>query len=90
MVGVLAARDLQLILWTADSRDWTRPGVGRIVATVARQLRPGAIILFHDGGGDRSQTVAALPRVLRQLHARGYRAVALPTNAAALANRSGR
>jgi peptidoglycan/xylan/chitin deacetylase (PgdA/CDA1 family) len=90
VVGVLAARDLQLILWTADSRDWARAGVRRIVATVARQLRPGAIILFHDGGGDRSQTVAALPWVLRQLHARGYRAVALSTSAAALATRVGR
>jgi peptidoglycan-N-acetylglucosamine deacetylase len=90
VVDLAAARGLQLILWTADSRDWTRPGVQRIVATVTRQLRPGAIILLHDGGGDRSQTVAALPRVLRQLRARGYRAIALPTTAAALANRSGR
>jgi peptidoglycan-N-acetylglucosamine deacetylase len=90
VVDLAAARRLQLILWTADSRDWTRPGVQRMVATVTRQLRPGAILLFHDGGGDRSQTVVALPRVLRQLHARGYRAVALPTNAAALATRSGR
>jgi peptidoglycan/xylan/chitin deacetylase (PgdA/CDA1 family) len=90
VVEVLAARGLQLILWTADSRDWARPGVQRIVATVTRQLRPGAIILFHDGGGDRSQTVAALPKVLRQLHAHGYRAVALPTKAAALAKRSDR
>jgi peptidoglycan-N-acetylglucosamine deacetylase len=79
VVGLLAARGVQLVLWTVDSRDWTRPGVGRIQATVARQLRPGAIILLHDGGGDRSQTVAALPGVLGLLRARGYRAVALPT-----------
>jgi peptidoglycan-N-acetylglucosamine deacetylase len=79
VVGLLAARGVQLTLWTVDSGDWTRPGVGRILATVARELRPGAIILLHDGGGDRSQTVAALPGVLRLLHARGYRAVALPT-----------
>ena len=46
---------------------------------MARELRPGAIILFHDGGGDRSQTVAALPGVLQLLKARGYRAVPLPT-----------
>ena len=78
VVGLLAARGVQLTLWTVDSGDWTRPGVGRILATVARELRPGAIILLHDGGGDRSQTVAALPGVLRLLHARGYRAVALP------------
>jgi hypothetical protein len=59
------------------------------VATVVRELRAGAIIVFHDGGGDRSQTVAALPQVLRQLHARGYRAVALPAGAAAPAKRLG-
>jgi peptidoglycan-N-acetylglucosamine deacetylase len=79
VVELLAARGVALTLWTVDSRDWTRPGVGRIEATVARELRPGAIILLHDGGGDRSQTVAALPGVLGLLHARGYRAVALPT-----------
>jgi peptidoglycan/xylan/chitin deacetylase (PgdA/CDA1 family) len=78
VVNLLATRRLQLILWTVDSRDWAHPGVRRILATVARELRPGAIILLHDGGGDRSQTVAALPALLRQLHARGYRAVALP------------
>jgi peptidoglycan-N-acetylglucosamine deacetylase len=79
VVGLLAARGVALTLWTVDARDWTRPGVGRIRATVARELRPGAIILLHDGGGDRSQTVAALPGVLGLLQARGYRAVALPT-----------
>jgi peptidoglycan-N-acetylglucosamine deacetylase len=90
VVDLLATRRLQLILWTVDSRDWARPGVRRILATVARELRPGAIILLHDGGGDdRSQTVAALPALLQQLHARGYRAVALPTSAAAPAKRSG-
>jgi peptidoglycan/xylan/chitin deacetylase (PgdA/CDA1 family) len=86
---LLAARGLQLILWTVDSRDWAHPGVHQIVATVVRELRAGAIIVFHDGGGDRSQTVAALPQVLRQLHARGYRAVALPASAAAPAKRLG-
>jgi hypothetical protein len=45
--------------------------------------------VFHDGGGDRSQTVAAPPQVLRQLHARGYRAVVLPAGAAAPAKRLG-
>jgi peptidoglycan-N-acetylglucosamine deacetylase len=76
---LLAMRGVQLVLWTVDARDWARPGVGRIQATVARELRPGAIVLFHDGGGDRSQTVAALPGVLGLLQARGYRVVALPT-----------
>ena len=80
VVDLAAARELQLVLWTADARDWMRPGVGQILATVARELRAGAIILLHDGGGDRSQTVAALPRLLRLLHERGYRPVALATS----------
>ncbi|MFL6221528.1 MAG: polysaccharide deacetylase family protein [Actinomycetes bacterium] len=41
VVDLLATRRLQLILWTVDSRDWARPGVRRILATVARELRPG-------------------------------------------------
>jgi peptidoglycan/xylan/chitin deacetylase (PgdA/CDA1 family) len=77
-VELLAARGVVTTLWTVDSRDWARPGVTRILAAVARQLRPGAIVLFHDGGGDRSQTVAALPGVLALLAARRYRVVALP------------
>ena len=82
VVDLAAARGLQLVLWTVDARDWTRPGVGQILATVARELRAGAIILLHDGGGDRSQTMAALPRLLRLLHQRGYRPVALATSTA--------
>jgi hypothetical protein len=42
-VKLLAARGVVATLWTVDSRDWTRPGVARILATVARELRPGAI-----------------------------------------------
>ncbi len=40
--------------------------------------KPGAIILFHDGGGDRAQTLAALPRIIKKLKARGYRLVTIP------------
>ncbi|HKF79826.1 MAG TPA: hypothetical protein VKB17_03265 [Thermoleophilaceae bacterium] len=38
-----------------------------------RAVHPGAIVVMHDGGGSRSQTVAALPVILRGLHRRGYR-----------------
>jgi peptidoglycan-N-acetylglucosamine deacetylase len=60
-----------------NSQDYLRPGVGRIVSNVFRGLRSGDIILFHDGGGDRSQTVAALPIVVRRLRADGYRIVSV-------------
>src|SRR5579863_5632928 len=48
-----------------------------IVADVNRQLKNGNIILFHDGGGDRTQTLAALPQVIDQLRAKGYQFVSV-------------
>ncbi|MDI2131911.1 polysaccharide deacetylase family protein [Yinghuangia seranimata] len=58
--------------WSVDSRDWERKGVDTIVATVQRQLRPGGVVLMHDGGGERSQSVAALARLLPWLVQQGY------------------
>jgi peptidoglycan/xylan/chitin deacetylase (PgdA/CDA1 family) len=77
-VRTLAGR-LRLVttLWSIDTRDWSRPGVSAIVAS-ALQARPGMIILMHDGGGNRSETVAAIPAVVRGLRARGYHLVTLP------------
>lgn len=62
-----------VVLTNLDTRDWARPGVGHIVAAAMLRGHRGAIIMFHDGGGDRSQTVAALPQVISRLRARGYR-----------------
>lgn len=59
-------------LWTVDPQDWARPGTTAIVNRVMNNVRPGSIILLHDGGGDRSQTVAALPTILSRLKAQGY------------------
>jgi peptidoglycan/xylan/chitin deacetylase (PgdA/CDA1 family) len=64
-----------VVMWTVDTRDYARPGVRTIVRTVLAGARPGAIVLMHDGGGDRSQTVAALPTIIRRLRHRGYRLV---------------
>ncbi|WP_405013873.1 polysaccharide deacetylase family protein [Kitasatospora sp. NBC_01539] len=58
--------------WSVDPRDWARPGTPAIVADVERHLRPGGVVLMHDGGGDRSQTVAALRDLLPWLTAQGY------------------
>ncbi|GER90059.1 hypothetical protein KDW_42210 [Dictyobacter vulcani] len=60
------------ILWNVDSEDWKRQGVTTIVQTTLRETQNGSIILMHDGGGDRSQTVAALPRIIQALEQRGY------------------
>jgi peptidoglycan/xylan/chitin deacetylase (PgdA/CDA1 family) len=74
--------DLRIAGWTVDSRDWTRPGVKKIVRNVVYNARPGSIILMHDGGGNRAQTVAALPYIIKGLRARGYTFVTLDQLAA--------
>jgi len=72
VVAVGAGLGLKTVLWSVDPKDWTRPGVEEIVKRVLNRTRAGSIILMHDGGGDRSQTVAALPIILAELKARGY------------------
>jgi peptidoglycan-N-acetylglucosamine deacetylase len=67
-----------MVLWTVDTNDYQRPGVPAIVAAAVGGARPGAIILLHDAGGDRSQTVAALPRIITGLRRRGYKLVTVP------------
>jgi peptidoglycan/xylan/chitin deacetylase (PgdA/CDA1 family) len=59
--------------WSVDPRDWSRPGVLEIVSTIMRNTRTGSIILEHDGGGDRSQTVTALNIVIPRLLDEGFR-----------------
>ena len=56
-----------------DSEDWQRPGVGQIIRNASPPGETPAVILFHDAGGDRSQTVAALRRFIPMMKARGYR-----------------
>jgi cellulose synthase/poly-beta-1,6-N-acetylglucosamine synthase-like glycosyltransferase/peptidoglycan/xylan/chitin deacetylase (PgdA/CDA1 family) len=63
----------QLVGQSSDTSDWARPGTGEIVAR-ALANPDGQVILLHDGGGDRSQTVAALPAILEGLRARRLRA----------------
>ncbi|MFI1814762.1 bifunctional polysaccharide deacetylase/glycosyltransferase family 2 protein [Streptomyces sp. NPDC020422] len=61
------------VLTTQDSEDWQRPGVDRILADATPQGPAGQIVLLHDAGGDRAQTVAALERLLPRLKADGRR-----------------
>ncbi|MCT9930949.1 polysaccharide deacetylase family protein [Planotetraspora sp. A-T 1434] len=71
----LSAQDVTVVLWDVEPFDWALPGPGVITEKVLAQARPGSIVLMHDGGGDRSQTVAALPGVIEGLLDRGYRFV---------------
>ena len=69
--------DYMVVLENIDPQDWAKPGANIIVQRVKQQRRDGSIILLHDGGGDRSQTVEALPRILTWLHTRGDTVVPL-------------
>ncbi|HWS34981.1 MAG TPA: polysaccharide deacetylase family protein [Actinoplanes sp.] len=62
--------------WTTDPRDWSRPGVAAITKRLLA-AKPGQILLCHDGGGDRSQTLASLKTVIPALQAKGLKFVAL-------------
>lgn len=71
-------RGMLVVLWDVDTLDWERPGADAIVANAVEGARPGSIILMHDGGGDRSETLAALPRIISGLRAKGFRLVTIP------------
>jgi peptidoglycan-N-acetylglucosamine deacetylase len=77
-VATLRRHRMLAVLWTVDTGDFTRPGTGAIVDRAVNGARNGAIILMHDGGGDRRQTLAALPEIIRRLRARGYQLVTVP------------
>ncbi|MGW4729922.1 bifunctional polysaccharide deacetylase/glycosyltransferase family 2 protein [Streptomyces shenzhenensis] len=55
-----------------DSDDWKRPGVSKIIKWATPKDGKGAAVLFHDAGGERSQTIAALPRYIEKMRAKGY------------------
>ncbi|HEY2769140.1 MAG TPA: polysaccharide deacetylase family protein [Solirubrobacteraceae bacterium] len=74
------ARNMGLltIQWDVDPRDWARPGTDAIYSNVVDHAQNGSIIIQHDGGGDRSETLAALPREIATLRSRGYTFVTIP------------
>ncbi len=70
---VLNQQGLRQVLWSVDTQDWSRPGVEHIVkVATGPSVAAGTIVLMHDGGGNRSQTVTALPRIISTLQHRGY------------------
>lgn len=72
------ALGLATITWDVDPSDYALPGVGAIEQRVLAQVQPGSIVISHDGGGPRTQTLAAYPRIIAALRARGYRFVTAP------------
>jgi peptidoglycan/xylan/chitin deacetylase (PgdA/CDA1 family) len=72
-----AATAMDKVFWDVDTEDWAMPGPEAIARAVLQQARPGSIVLMHDGGGDRSQTVTALPVIIEGLLDRGFALVAV-------------
>ena len=66
-----AAAGLETVVWDVDPLDWGCPGEDAIVSRVLAGVEDRTIVLLHDGGGDRSQTVAAVDRILGVLRERG-------------------
>ena len=79
-VALFAKSGLVIVDWSVDSFDWKvgADGADRIHKTVMRYVHPGAIILMHTGGGNHGATARALPGLLEDLRAQGYRFVTVP------------
>lgn len=72
VIDVAHERDMRVLNWNVDARDFDELPAPAMLASVLGAVRPGSVILLHDGGGDRSQTVALLGPLIRELKARGY------------------
>ena len=73
VVAAAARAGMKTVLWDVDPGDWAKPGGGAIHSRVVGAVRPGSIVVMHDGGGNRSGTLAALPSIIDTLRGRGYR-----------------
>lgn len=77
-VGSIASSGMACALWTVDPQDWRGDKSAEAIAdAVVGSVRPGAVVVLHDGGGDRAATIAALPVIIDRLRAAGYEFVTL-------------
>lgn len=67
-----------VVMWSIDTHDYQQPPAATLADRVLSRAHPGAIVLMHDGGGDRSRTVEALETIIAELKNRGYRFVTVP------------
>lgn len=73
VIAVAHQRGLRVLYWSVDPSDYRRPAAPVLLGRIMAKIGPGAIVLLHDGGGDRSQTVAVLRPLIDALKADGYR-----------------
>jgi peptidoglycan/xylan/chitin deacetylase (PgdA/CDA1 family) len=78
IVRTAASLGLATVIWNVDPTDYARPGVGAIESRILAQVQPCSIVISHDGGGPRDQTLAAYPHVIHVLRERGYRFETVP------------
>lgn len=72
IIAVAHSRGMRVVQWSDDPHDYERPSPEVILGRVLGAIHPGAVVLLHDGGGDRSQTVAMLRQLIDTLKAQGY------------------
>ncbi|HSC22015.1 MAG TPA: polysaccharide deacetylase family protein, partial [Solirubrobacterales bacterium] len=72
VIATAGSLGMRTINWDVDPRDWSLPGTGEIYSNIVGHAQSGSIILMHDGGGPRGETLAALPRIIDNLRARGF------------------
>jgi peptidoglycan-N-acetylglucosamine deacetylase len=72
VIATAGGLGMRTINWDVDPQDWSLPGTGAIYSNIVSHARDGSIILMHDGGGPRSETLAALPQVIDTLRSRGF------------------
>jgi len=73
VIATAGSLGMRTVNWDVDPRDWSTPGTGAIFAAVVGHVQPGSIVVMHDGGGPRGETLAALPQIIDTLRGRGYR-----------------
>jgi len=80
VVDLADAAGMRVVQWSVDPHDYRADATAaEIAGSVLGAVRPGSIVLLHDGGGNRSATIRALPRIIRGIRAMGLRLVAIPT-----------
>ena len=72
LIGLAHGLGFTTVQWDVDPQDWALPGSGAIYSRIVDHAQNGSIVLMHDGGGPRSQTLAALPGIIHTLKARGF------------------
>jgi peptidoglycan-N-acetylglucosamine deacetylase len=78
LVAYARGEKYAVVMWSSDSTDYKLPPVAKLVNNVMKDSKPGGIVLMHDGGGNRSRTVQALPEIINNLRKQGYRFVTIP------------